>query len=137
MSESEDLLVPLDKEMENLRNYIDLIKERFGAGLDVHLDVPNDMAALVLPMSLQLLVENAVKHNIVSREDPLHLHVYVSDDHIHVENSIQPRITETESTGIGLKNIKQRYRYVTENDILVIEEHSLFKVSLPLIHRSK
>ena len=128
-----DLLIPLEEELENLSIYVELIAERFGNGLVVQNEIVPEDGEIILPMSLQLLVENAVKHNIVSKDEPLHIHLYKLDGYIHVENNIQRRITETSSTGIGLSNIKQRFGHVTEDPVGVDQRNGLYKVSLPLL----
>ena len=136
VSQDEDLLVGLDKEVQQLRNYADLIKERFGDGLELRIDVDQDHQVRILPMTLQLLVENAVKHNIVSASQPLEVHVFRKDARVIVENNIQHRISETTSTGMGLKNIRKRFSFVSSEDVSVEQRNGRFVVSLPLIERT-
>ena len=133
VSRDDDLLVGLDQEVDQLRNYGDLIKERFGEGLHLRIDVEEDEQARILPMSLQLLVENAVKHNIVSASQPLEVHVYRKDHRVIVENTIQHRISETASTGMGLKNIHKRFSFVSKEQVIIDQRNGRFVVSLPLI----
>jgi hypothetical protein len=137
VSEREELLVPLSKEIDIVQLYADLIKERFGAGLELDIDLDSEMHEFTLPMTLQLLVENAVKHNIVSKDNPLKVIIYKEAGYIHVENNMQARITETESTGMGLKNIRERFAFVSKEPVHIHSQHGMFKVSIPLINKSK
>lgn len=133
VSQEDDLLVPLSTELEHVNNYGDLIKERFGEGLRLRIEIDAGRQASILPMSLQLLVENAVKHNIVSASDPLEVHIYLDGNRVVVENNIQHRISKTDSTGIGLKNIKKRFSFVSSEEVLIDQRNGRFIVSLPLI----
>lgn len=134
VSERDELLVPLKKEVEIVRLYADLVQERFGDKFKIDFEIQETDSQMILPMSLQLLVENALKHNIVSTDEPLRVRVYTAFDYVHVENNKQPRITEIESTGMGLKNIVARFGYVTNDKVHIEETKELFKVSLPIIH---
>ena len=86
-------------------------------------------------MTLQLLVENAVKHNIVSKDNPLTIDIFSSDcgKNIHVRNNLQKKIQAVSSTGMGLANIEERFSYFTEQQIECIETKDSFEVIIPLI----
>ena len=88
-------------------------------------------------MSLQLLIENAVKHNIVSPSAPLHVKLSIDEanGYITVENNLQKKIEAVSSTGMGLKNIHDRYSYFTKREMLCLKTDSTFHVSLPLLKR--
>jgi hypothetical protein len=103
-------VVTLKEELDFLNSYLFLQKIRFNEGLEINIDIdPDCYEHFVLPFSLQFMVENAIKHNIVSKEYPLSINVNLIDDSICVKNNIQLRDSEDESTGMGLKNLQQRY----------------------------
>ena len=83
-------------------------------------------------MALQLLVENAVKHNEISESNPLLVKVYSNDDFVIVENAIKPRTTFVDSTGNGLVNLDKRYQILMKKNIIISDAHKVFKVKLPL-----
>jgi sensor histidine kinase YesM len=125
--------VPLGEELEFIRSYADLHRERLGEGLRVEYSVdPALNNRRIPPLSLQLLVENAIKHNVVSNEQPLTLKITASDDTISVENNIQHR-ESSYSTSKGLKNLMARYEFLTERKVTVRDTGSVFIVELPLL----
>ena len=88
----------------------------------------------MVPLGLQILIENAIKHNIVSREKPLKIEIFNSGDNkLIVKNNLQPKNSVASSTGFGLQNIKTRYEFYTEQEVDVIVTDSFFIVSLPLL----
>lgn len=130
-------LIPLSQELECVESFIYLLKIRFEERLIVHKDI--DVTSLnkyIVPLSLQILVENATKHNIVSQTKPLTISIQVSNHKICVENNIQLK-REIESTQTGLRNIRQRYQLLTQNDITITNLDQRFKVCLPLIDVKK
>jgi sensor histidine kinase YesM len=139
VSNQEQQLVPLRTELENVKLYVDLLRERFHQGIQVSL--PKEVAdnAQILPLCLQLLIENAVKHNIVSQKKTLYVEVEIMADGkvIRVKNNIQHKIREADSTGMGLKNIRSRIAFFTEEPLLVKEENGYFEVTLPLIFKNQ
>ncbi len=80
----------------------------------------------ILPVSLQLLVENAIKHNMATLDKPLIINIYIEEQNIVVKNNIQKMATQVDSTNIGLKNLKERVRLVTGKEIVVAETGRLF-----------
>jgi LytS/YehU family sensor histidine kinase len=130
-------LVPLHTELEFIKAYCHLLKKRFGEALQIDIpDVP-DTAGIrcIPPLSLQMLMENAVKHNIVSRDMPLHIRVYLEGTQwITVENTYQPlqkeHMIRSES---GLENIRKRYQHLCDLQLHVSCDHHFFKVDLPLL----
>ncbi|MBK6965580.1 MAG: histidine kinase [Bacteroidales bacterium] len=127
-------LIPLSEEMEIVENYIFLQKKRYGDNLAVHKEInPAHLSSLIPPLTLQLLLENAVKHNIVSSTRPLVIRVFSEFDFLVIENAIQPRKTPETSTGMGLQNIKSRYRIFTAKEIVIEQTDNYYKVFLPLI----
>ena len=132
-SEDEDV-VPLRDELGFVEQYIDLLSIRFPAGLDMKIDVPEEMMMrYVLPCAVQLLIENATKHNSVSTDNPLTVRVGVEGDRIVVTNNIVPKVGRVESTGLGLKYLRQQYMDVSGKLIVIEHTERIFKVTLPLI----
>lgn len=132
-SEDEDL-VPLREELVFVGLYVDLLKVRFPEGFEVDIDVPEDsMARFVLPCSLQLLIENATKHNAVTAENPLHISVKVTDDVVTVSNNIVPKVTRNASTGLGQKYIRQQYIDLSGKEIDIRKTEETYCVTLPLL----
>ncbi len=135
VAKKENAIVPVKQELENAKIYADLLQERFGQNIsfDIKNGVPDSVK--ILPMTLQLLIENAVKHNIVSKNKPLHIDIYTSDegDYITVKNNLQPKIQAVNSTGMGLNNIKERFKYFTDKQMSCIKGDSFFEVNIPLI----
>jgi LytS/YehU family sensor histidine kinase len=126
--------IPLLDEMEVLEAYVFLLKTRFGDNLQMNISVSEDkMKERIIPLALQLLMENAIKHNIVSHDKPLHINITVVNNHIVVSNNLQKKNQVHESTGIGLNNISNRYKLLTNQPIIVTETEQLFSVSIPLI----
>ncbi|MDX1909863.1 MAG: histidine kinase [Saprospiraceae bacterium] len=128
-------IIPLREELEFLNAYVFLLKERFGENLRVRIHdlLPNEHAAIV-PLSLQMLFENAIKHNVISTEKPLEIEVFVENGHLVVRNNLQRKNQVMDSTGVGLQNIKDRYRIMTDRAVEVIASQEYFTVALPMIH---
>ena len=132
-SEDEDV-VPLRDELNFVNQYADLLKLRFPKGFEVEIDVPQEaMSRYVLPCSIQLLIENATKHNAVSAENPLLIKVVVSDGLVSVSNNIIPKVTKSESTGLGQKYISQQYMDLSGKKIEIRSDNGEYCVTLPLI----
>ena len=133
--ETEDeRLVYLDDELKFVRQYIDLMKVRFPEGLETEIDIEeNGYCHFIIPCSLQLLVENATKHNTISEETPLHIRISIEGDYIQVTNNRNPKISSQPSTGNGQRYIRQRYRDEAGKEIIVMEEEQTYTVKLPLL----
>ncbi|MEL6124500.1 MAG: histidine kinase [Bacteroidota bacterium] len=137
VSNQEETLVPLREELENVGLYVELLQERFKEGIDVSVQIPSYTEADVLPLCLQLLIENAVKHNIVSSKRPLCVDITLEDDgqYIQVANNKQLKIREVSSTGMGLRNIQERVAFFSELPVLIMDEQNQFSVAIPLIYK--
>ncbi|MCX6324152.1 MAG: histidine kinase [Sphingobacteriales bacterium] len=135
LTNQEKELVALKTELYFIDPYIFLLKKRFGDGLKVTIDVPDKMGELlIIPAALQMLIENAIKHNVVSKQKPLHISLHISNNNcIVVTNNLQAKQTIEKSTEIGLQNIIKRYRLVSRQDVSVNKDIDSFIVTLPLI----
>lgn len=124
----------LRKEMEVLEAYYFLLKTRFGNNLDVKIDIPCEkLDKKIVPLSLQLLMENAIKHNIVSASRPLQINIFTENGSLVMDNNLQMKNQVSESTGIGLDNIRNRYKLLGDKAVKVTETATNFTVSIPLI----
>ncbi len=127
-------LVDLETELNFIHSYIYLLQIRFDKNLQFEMDIPKENMSLLLPpMSLQMLIENAIKHNEVSREQPLLIKIVVEEQKLVVSNNLQKRSVNETSSKTGIQNIKDRYRFFTEKLVEVIESVGLFTVKLPLL----
>lgn len=135
MIKSEDYeLVSLREEMEFAGKYIDLLKLRFPEGFDIIVDVPEEqMARFVLPCSIQLLIENATKHNAVSIDNPLVIKIKAEAENICVSNNLVPKLTVSSSTGLGQKYISQQYQDMSGKSIEIRKTEDEYSVTLPLL----
>ncbi|MFZ5428997.1 MAG: sensor histidine kinase [Bacteroidota bacterium] len=125
--------VSLADELGFIESYIALHKERLGEALNVSIQTDRTYSERKIPpLSLQLLIENAIKHNEVSKENPLFVKIYNQGDYICVENNFQPR-ESSYSTSKGLKNLTSRYEFLTDRRVSVIRDHVVFRVELPLL----
>ena len=132
-SEDEEI-VPLRDELMFVNQYVDLLRLRFPEGFKVNITVPEDaMSSYVLPCSVQLLIENATKHNAVSADNPLIINVCVDNNHVKVSNNIIPKVTKSESTGLGQKYIRQQYIDLSGKTIKICNDGEEYCVTLPLL----
>jgi sensor histidine kinase YesM len=128
-------LIHLQEELEILQAYIFLQRARFEEGFTFTNDLDGNLSnTFIPPFTLQLLIENCLKHNIVSIQRPLHIRLYAADDHIVVENQIQLKTGNRDSLGVGLKNIDLRYSHLLDKHIDIVKGDKIFQVKLPLIH---
>lgn len=128
-------LISVAEELAFLQSYIFLLKERFGESFQVVIDVPEEHHEdKIVPLSLQMLLENAIKHNVISKSKPLLVELYIDEKGVLViRNNLQKKVQQMPSTNVGLENIKKRYAFFTENRVIVQETPSFFTVSLPLV----
>lgn len=130
-------LVPLSDELAFMHSYIYLLKTRFEDKLDLKIDLEAAPGELIVPMTLQLLVENAVKHNEVSEAYPLQIYIRRNDTFIEVENSLRIKKVGGESKNTGLKNIIQQFSYFTDRQIEVNNASGNFLVRVPILKSSE
>ncbi len=132
LEHNDEKQVPLAKEISVVEAYCFLLNVRFYNKVILNVQL-KDTSTYVLPMSIQLLVENAVKHNRISDNQPLELRIYSSGQTLWVENSLHVKEVKEESTSIGLKNLEARYKYVTGKSIVIENKSGVFRVGLPHI----
>lgn len=132
LEHGEQKLIPLHRELDLIDNYIYLQKTRFGDQLKLTLDISDKMYSIP-PFSLQLLVENAIKHNVISESQPMEIEIIQIGENLEIINRVAPRVSSEKSTGIGLHNLSSRYRFLVQKDIEIIQHDDIFKVILPLI----
>ena len=131
-------LVPLEEELVFARTYVRLLKMRFEESLDINIpEAVTNPDLQIVPLSLQLLIENAVKHNIVSSNKPLKLSIYEADGRLIIENNLQEKAVVKDGTGVGLNNIASRYALLTIDKMTIEKANGLFKVNLPLLDKNK
>ena len=127
-------LVNLHEELSFLDHYIYLLKIRFGNSILFEINIDKNAKNLFLPpMCLQMLVENTIQHNETSQANPLKVCIYTENNRLIITNPIQPRSDKVESSQIGLKNMKVRYQFFTDEKIEISNSEPIFKVTLPLI----
>jgi LytS/YehU family sensor histidine kinase len=131
---SEKQLVTLEDEMKLSRAYIYLLSTRFGANLQFDINIEEDHLQLLLPPgSVQMLIENAIKHNGSTRKKPLYIDILSQDKILKVKNNLQPRLEKFESTKTGLQNIRRRYKFLSNREIEIVTTNKEFLVLLPLL----
>lgn len=134
LKHEDETTVKLRDELSLLEDYVGLLKVRFNEALLVEVNVPEQsMGRSVVPCCLQLLMENAVKHNSVSVSKPLVVKVFVEDDKLVVSNNLCPKITPVSSTGLGLKYLRQQYHDIAGKSISLLRDEENYKVILPLL----
>jgi len=126
-------LIPLDKEVEFVRQYFDLQKERNEDKIQLDIDFENADKFKIVPISLQILVENALKHNVISEENALKICIKGNNRYISISNNIQQKSTLSNSSGTGLSNLVERVKLITGKEIVVNQENNQFLVKLPLV----
>jgi len=131
-------LVTVSDEIEFAKTYCNLLKTRFEDSVDFEFEVKiEDEQKFVVPLSLQLLLENCIKHNFATSSKPLIIKIYSEDNYLSIENNLQKREQLKESAGIGLANIVQRYSLLTNQNVFVEESESNFKVKIPILTEKK
>lgn len=130
----EHSLIHLSEELDFIRSYIFLQKIRFSENLSIDINIPSQYLDHYLPpFSLQLVIENAIKHNIISEEHPLHIEIYYEADRLVVRNNLQIRNNFHGSTGVGSKNMELRYKLISEDEPEFYTDAEYYYVRLPLI----
>ncbi len=132
----EQKLISLSEEMSLVTSFSYLLKERFGDSLQIITDIDNE-EGYIIPFSIQMLLENAVKHNVISSEKRLTISIIKNDRFITITNNLQPKLHKEASTGFGLGSIIKHYEMITKEKVLIEKTDTSFKVSLPILKNDK
>ena len=127
-------LVSVDDELSFAKTYMNLLKMRFENSL--FYELPNTAInpdAKVVPLSLQLLLENTVKHNVVSEQKPLHIRIFIDGDYLAIQNDFQKKEVLQDRQGVGLQNIVNRYGIITNRKVLIEQNEQTFTVKIPIL----
>ena len=117
-----------------MEQYVDLLRVRFPEGLEVEIDIPETLLnRKVVPCAVQLLIENAIKHNAVESSDPLRIRIGASGDRLSVSNNRKPKLRQAPSTGLGQKYLRGQYKDVAGKEVTILSTDSDYTVEIPLI----
>lgn len=127
-------LVPIEEELKFVEAYVFLQKIRHDESLKCNIELQTNETERVAPMSIQMLIENSIKHNVISDDQPLEIRLRREGDYIFISNSLQKKnILNGNSAGVGLSNIKARYEFLSKLPVIVEENKNEFRVGLPVI----
>ncbi len=126
--------ISLNSEIEFIEQYLDLLKLRYAERLQYSIEIEKDLNIIIVPMALQLLVENVIKHNSATVNIPLKLKIYNNDYFLIVRNNLQKKTLIEKSEKFGLKNLSSRYKYLVNKDIVIEKTQNEFVVKLPIIY---
>ncbi len=130
-------LILLRDELQFLQSYMYLMNLRLGHNLHIYIEVPERAhKCFIAPLTLQMLIENAIKHNIVSQKKPLTVRIeWTEPDQLEISNNIQLKPVKEHSTQIGLKNIRSRYAFITDRKVQISQNGQHFSVTIPLLRK--
>ena len=137
LDHEEDDLISLEEELAFVKQFFQLQQERTGNKALLDMDIQNADKYRIIPVSLQLLVENALKHNSMSEDCPLKIHIGNENGYVTVSNGLQKKNIIDHSRGTGLANLKERVKLITGKDVIIHQENNTFAVSLPVIESLK
>ncbi|MCB0705855.1 MAG: histidine kinase [Saprospiraceae bacterium] len=131
----EQEVITLKEELKLVEDYLFLLKMRYGENLqmDFEIDYPKVFLA---PLTLQMLVENAVKHNVISSQRPLKIRIFGEGKFIVVQNNLQPKFRQEKSTGFGLNTLKTQYLKLSGKPLLIETDANMFTVKVPILNES-
>jgi len=128
-------IVTVEEEMSFIKQYINLLNERFSAGVRFSIDITKRYSSKkIIPCTLQMMIENAVKHNIANASNVLRINIFVKNNYFIVTNNIQPKLVSAPSSGLGLKNIKEQYQLIFHKEIKIINNGKTFEVRIPIVN---
>jgi LytS/YehU family sensor histidine kinase len=125
--------IPLKDELAFIQDYFYLHLIRDDNKIQLNIDIKEDNTYEILPVSLQSLLENAIKHNMATYDNPLKIQVYLEDEYIVVKNNLQKKASQLATTKTGLKNLTERVRLITAKELIIEETANEFIVKVPLI----
>jgi sensor histidine kinase YesM len=129
-------LIPINEELDFAKTYMNLLKMRFENSLTYEISIDTELAIpemKVVPLSLQLLLENTVKHNVVTENKPLHIKIYNKINYLCIENNLQKKENLNERQGVGLQNIINRYNIITKRKVMIEQTENAFIVQIPIL----
>ena len=127
-------VVPIQEEVELVKNYAYLLEKRYGNNFKMDISIEG-LEGYIVPLTLQILLENAIKHNVISKSKPLIIKIYrEGKDLMSVANNLQMKLSTEESTRFGLQNLVRRYELLGKRKVKVVKSEDEFKVSIPIIH---
>ncbi len=126
-------LIPLGVEINFVEQYFSLQKERDNGKISLTINIQNKDRYKIIPVSLQILVENALKHNVISMENPLEIQIYNTNEYVIVSNTLQRKSIIENSTHTGLSNLRERVKLIMNKEIIVEEKNDCFNVKLPVL----
>ncbi len=129
-------IVSLQNELNLIENMAYLYHYRHGNNLLIELELDARNEKYVLPMALQMLLENALKHNVISKEKPLKVRLFEEDDYVIVWNNLQLKNSVPDSNNVGLGNIRLRYSYLSEKPLIIEKSDAYFQVKIPLLKQT-
>jgi sensor histidine kinase YesM len=135
LEQKEKDVVALEDELMFAKRYVELLKMRFEDSVNLSIDVKDTKGIYLLPLSLQLVLENAVKHNIISKQKPLSIYISKTNTHLLIENTLQLKTQLSNRKGVGLENIKYRYKLISNEKIKIEQTSNRFKIALPLVKK--
>ena len=140
LNNSEEDVVVIENEIKFIEDFINVLNERMDGSIILNTSIRNDLKNdKILLLSFQSLVENAVKHNVCTRDKPLKIDIVsVSDDVLRISNNRQPgKLSDDVKTGIGLKNLSERYKAIGKKGVRIEENENTFSVYIPIIKNKK
>jgi two-component system, LytTR family, sensor kinase len=134
LQNKEKELVSLETELTFIEHYISLLQTRFHESLRLQIKIPpQDRARQIVPVTLQILIENAIKHNIVNEQSPLTIHIFTAGDYLHIRNNLQKKSIIETSNKMGLENMKALYSFLSKKQVGITEDAMSFEVKIPLL----
>lgn len=130
-------VVDLSTELKHLKSIAYLYQIRHEDALQIEINMPDATDKFIIPMALQMLLENAVKHNSFTPDNPLLVEIWADDEYITVKNNINPKIEVTNSNKLGLLNIQSRYNYLTGKEVIIKKDDNHFVVKLPVLNKEQ
>lgn len=126
--------IKLETELKILKNYIYMLRQRFGDTIEIKIDIDNVEKYSIIPLTLQVLIENAVKHNTATKTMPLQINIFIENDKLVVTNNLNKRKSVDDSTHFGLSSLSQRYSVLTGQPLIIENNHNQFIINIPLKH---
>ncbi|MDZ4757242.1 MAG: histidine kinase [Bacteroidota bacterium] len=133
LQHQDENLVKLGEEIQFINSFVMLLHTRFDGQLQIEINVPEeDKFLTIVPVTTQILIENAIKHNIISNTKPLKIKIYTKNKYLVVENNLQRKSIVETSNKVGLQNMKELYRIIADREVEIVENETTFVVIVPL-----